>query len=219
MEQTAGLGLGDELCFRRVDHRADFVSGLVDGADAELDPQPVVEKFPDPRPRQPKAQVERHDQGGQTRPHQAPFLHRHRTEFGGDVTLGRLGTAVVTTGTGHLKIAVINDVQPQTRCRWIALVEVEGLKAGVAHRGGRGHEGLTATGTYRGAMLLGVVGGEDLGPSDTGGPYLLARPALLGLAVSRASRRAGGGVVVGVSAGRASAGGAGASGAVSSGAG
>ena len=78
MKQTAGLGFGDELRFRRGDHRADFVQGLVDGADAELDPQPVVEKFPDPRPQQSKPQVERHDQGRQTRPHQAPFLHRDR---------------------------------------------------------------------------------------------------------------------------------------------
>ena len=99
MEQTAGLGFGDELRFRRGHDGSHLMQRLVDGTDAELDPQPVVEKFPDARPRQPKAQVERHDQGRQTRSHQAPFLHRDRPQFGRDGTLGRLGAGVVATGT------------------------------------------------------------------------------------------------------------------------
>ncbi len=98
---------------------------------------------------------------------------------------------MVATGTGLLKIAVINDVQPQTRCRWIAPVEVEGLKAGIAHRGCRSAQGLTAAGTDRGEVLFGGMGREHLSPSDLGGTSLLVRPALLGMTVKRASRRAG----------------------------
>lgn len=91
MQQAAGLNFGDELFFRRGDYGPHLVQGLVDRPDAELDPQPVVEKFLDARPRQPQAQTQRDDEGRQTRPHQSPFPQRHRAQRRLDLTLGRLG--------------------------------------------------------------------------------------------------------------------------------
>jgi hypothetical protein len=78
------------------------------GADAQVHPHPVPEKFLDPSPRPAKPQVQRYDQRRQARPHQAPFAELDPGQLRVDLTLTRDRAGGVPTGTDTLSLAVFD---------------------------------------------------------------------------------------------------------------
>ena len=77
MQQAAGQHRLDQLVFRRRQGSGSFVERLVDGADAQLQPQPLPQEFLNPRPRQAEPQAQGDDQPRQAGADHPPCAQGH----------------------------------------------------------------------------------------------------------------------------------------------
>jgi hypothetical protein len=112
MQQIARHDRLDQFLFQRRGRRRGLAQGPIQGAHAQAQPQPVVQKLPHPPPRQAKAQMQRDDQGGQPRSDQTPLTQGHRLQGGVlDHAFAGMRTRAVTTATGGLIVAMVGHLQ------------------------------------------------------------------------------------------------------------
>ena len=111
VQQLTGQHRLNQFLFRRRHGGAGFVERLMDRADAQLQPQPLAQEFPNPRPRQPEPVGQRHDQGRQSRPHQPPFAEFDSRQQRVHYAVAGLGPGPVAAGAGRFVIAMVHHPQ------------------------------------------------------------------------------------------------------------
>ncbi|MFE8034927.1 hypothetical protein AB6N21_002929 [Thiohalocapsa marina] len=147
-----GAELGDQLRLGGCDDRPRLVQRLMQGANAQVDPEPIMQQFLHARPREAKTQIQGDDEARQPQTNQAPFAQGNA--FQHLLALRRLRSGAVATAAGHLQVAMIHQLQAQTRRARVAPVQIDRLESGVDRPRHLGRQRLPTPRTARRAMPL-----------------------------------------------------------------